>query len=272
MSLRIGYQGEPGAYSEEAALALFSHAETVGQPSFRSVFDALGRSEVDIAVVPVENSLAGPILEVNDLLWEESGISVHGEHLHPIRHCLLGPATDTVTRAISHPQALAQCRDYLARHGIAAVPFYDTAGAARHLAENPEPGLAAIASAAAAQRYGLQVLEAGIQDDPSNCTRFLVVRRGPPLRPEEVAKGSKGMLALMAAHRPGSLVTALTCFADRQVNLTRLDSRPLRDRPFQYLFYLDFEIDVPIQAEAALKALEMDAAEVKLFGCFPADA
>ena len=268
MPIRIAYQGEPGAYSEEAALALFPEAEVLGQVTFQGVFDALSGGRTDLAVLPVENSLAGLVLEVNDMLWETPGLRLRAELVLPIRHCLLG-SPGPVTAAISHPQALAQCRRYLDRNGILAMPFHDTAGAARHLAENPSPGLAAIAGAAAARRYGLEVLAAGIQDDYGNSTRFLVVERGLPGRPGASPPGSKGALAFVAAHRPGSLVEALQCLSTRDVNLTRLDSRPVAGRPFEYRFYIDFEIDDPVAAEAALVALEGSAAEVRLFGCYP---
>ncbi len=267
----ILFQGEPGAYSEEAALALFPGSETVGHTTFTRVFDELCESERAVAVLPVENSLAGIVQEVNDLLWERRGLRVGTEHVHPIRHCLLAAAEGPVHRAISHPQALAQCRRHLEAKGIEPVPFHDTAGAARHLSENSEPGLAAIASAAAAERYGLRVLAAGIQDDPSNRTRFLVVSQGIPERPRTAQDGWKASLAFLAAHRPGSLVAALTALSSRGVNLMRLDSRPLRDRPFEYLFYLDFVIDDPDRAEAALVELEEQAAEVRLFGSYPTE-
>jgi prephenate dehydratase len=268
----VGYQGEPGAYSEEAALALFPSARCYGTRTFAQTFEALGAGAVDAAVLPVENSLAGIVQEVNDLLWLLPGLRVRGEHVQPVVHCLLGHPGEPIRAAMSHPQALAQCRTWLETHGIVAVPVHDTAGAARQLAESPEPGLAAIASAAAARRYGLRVLAEGIQDDSSNRTRFLVVDRSAPDRPRWSRPGEKTSLAFIGAHRPGSLVAALQCFSTRGVNLTRLDSRPLPDRPFEYRFYLDFEIDDPGAAEAALNELEQTAHEVRLFGTYPAAA
>src|SRR5438105_12542372 len=180
---RVGYQGEPGAYSEEAALAILPAAVTVGYPTFSRAFDAVAGREVDAAVLPVENSLGGVVQEVNDLLWERPGLRITGEHVHPIRHCLLGFGGQPVRRALSHPQALAQCRRWLEAHDVEAVPVHDTAGAARQVAEEREPGVAAVASAAAARRYGLEVLAERIQDADSNRTRFLVVDRGRPDRP-----------------------------------------------------------------------------------------
>ena len=222
-------------------------------------------------MLPVENSLAGIVQEVNDQLWRNRGLRVVGEHVHPVRHCLLAASGSVpVKRAISHPQALAQCRQWLLDNNVEPVPFHDTAGAARHLGEVRTPGMGAIASAAAASRYGLVVIAEGIQDDPSNRTRFVVVERGLASRPAAAQPGWKASLAFIAAHRPGSLVASLQAFSSRGVNLTRLDSRPLPDRPFEYLFYLDFEITEPQSAEDALSELEAQAHEVRLFGSYPA--
>src|ERR1051326_1630851 len=264
---RVGYQGEPGAYSKEAALAVLPRASTVGFPTFTRVFDALASREVDAAVLPVENSLGGIVQEVNDLLWERSGVRVSGEVVHPVRHCLLGRG-EPVVRALSHPQALLQCRRYLEARGIQAVSFHDTAGAARAVAEGMVMGNGAIASAAAARRYGLKIIAEGIQDDDSNQTRFAIVDRGPVAQPE--AGLTKASLAFIGAHKPGSLVHALTCFTDRGINLTRLDSRPVPSRPWQYRFYVDFEISDAAAAAEALQALEHEATEIKLFGSYPA--
>src|SRR5215472_1092542 len=230
--------------------------------------DALLAGAVELDVIPVENTLGGIVQEANDLLWERRVLRLVGEHVHPVRHCLLGFAGTEVRRAISHPQALAQTRRYLEARGIEAVPHHDTAGAARDLAEHPEPGLAAIASAAAARRYGLEVLAEGIQDDDSNQTRFVVVERGEPDRPGAARSGSKCSLCFVAAHAPGSLVAALQCLSTRGVNLTRLEARPISDKPFEYRFFLDFQVADTQTAEAALQALESEAHEVRLFGTY----
>src|SRR5438105_1269291 len=169
-AVQVVYQGEPGAYSEEAALCLFPGASTCGQRTFALAFEALLAGEADVAVLPVENTLHGIVQQVNDLLWETPGMRLAREYVHPIRHCLLGRAHTEVRRAISQPEALAQVRRYLEVRGIEPVPFYDTAGAARRVAGHPEPGLAAVASRAAAGRCGLAVLAPDIQDDDSNQT------------------------------------------------------------------------------------------------------
>ena len=264
----IAYQGEPGAYSEEALLRLFPEARPQPCKTFARAFDALTAGEVARAVLPVENSLGGVVQEVNDQLWKRPFLRIVSELVHPIRHCLLGRERERPVRAISHPQALAQCARWLESHGIEPVPFHDTAGAARQLAEWRQPGTAAIASATAGSRYGLDVLARDIQDDDSNRTRFLVIEKGEPVRPAAAAAGSKCSLAFVGAHRPGGLVEALKSFSERGVNLTRLDSRPLPEQPFNYKFYLDFEIADPEPAEAALRSLEEVAAEVRLFGSY----
>jgi len=271
-AVRAGYQGEPGAYSEEALLRIFPDADPIGHRTFTMTVDALLDGSVDVDVIPVENTLGGIVQEANDLLWERRGLRLVAEYVHPVRHCLLGFRGTRVRRAISHPQALAQTRRYLEANGIEPVLHHDTAGAARALAEHPEPGLAAIASAAAASRYGLDVLAEGIQDDDSNQTRFVVAERGEPTRPEAAAPGSKCSLCFVAAHAPGSLVTALQCLSERSVNLTRLEARPIPDKPFQYRFFLDFEVAHPETAELALRELEAAAHEVRLFGTFRAFA
>jgi len=270
--VRIAYQGEPGAYSDEAVAALFPGADAVGYATFRLTFEALAIGAVDSAVLPVENTSAGIVQEVSDLLWELPDLRVVREHVLPVKHCLLG-WPGPVERALSHPQALAQCSRYLHSRQIKPVAFHDTAGAARAVGEQRQPGTAAIASKAAAARYGLYVLAESIQDDSENQTRFVVVEKGTPTRPRDGASASKCSLAFVAAHRPGSLAHALDCFARRNVNLTRLDSRPILGHPFEYRFYLDFSINgeaSPQSAEAALNDLEEAAAEIKLFGTYPA--
>ena len=267
-ALPVAYQGEPGAYSEEALLALFPEAEPLGRRTFTTTFDALLGGQADLAVVPVENTLGGIVQESNDLLWERSGLRLVREHVHPIRHCLLGFASGRVERALSHPQALAQVRHYLEAREIEPVPHHDTAGAARQVAERPEPGLAAVASRAAARRYGLEVLAEGIQDDDSNRTRFVVVERGKPARPAQSTAGSKCSLCFVAAHAPGSLVAALQCLSTRGLNLTRLEARPIPDKPFEYRFFLDFIVGKPEIAEEGLRELEATAHEVRLFGTY----
>ncbi len=268
--MRIAYQGTEGAFSEEAALRYHPGAETLGYPTFHQVFEAVRAGEADRGIVPVENAVAGSINTTYDLLLT-SDLHVVGEVILRVRHCLVAPqgtALEDVREVVSHPQALAQCDGFLARHGIAALVASDTAGAARALAENPVPGRAAIASERAARRYGLVVLKKGIEDFAFNYTRFFVLAR------EEVPRGEgpyKTSVVFAVRHRPGGLYDAIGAFAEAGVNLTKLESRPRRDRPWSYVFYLDFEghVEDPAPARALLSLLRR-AAFVKVLGSYPA--
>lgn len=223
--------------------------------------------DAEAAVLPVENSVAGVVQEVSDQLWAHPGLAVVQEHISPIRHHLLSRGEGPVRRALSHPQALAQCARWLADHQITPVPVHDTAGAAREIAERGGPADGAIASRAAADRYHLQVVAADIADQPSNRTRFLVVRRGPQAAPG--SGPAKLALGLVAEHRPGGLAQVLQVFASNEVNLTRLDSRPVPQQPFNYRFYVDAELADVQQLPALVAALTSATAELRLFGAYP---
>ncbi len=248
--LRIGFQGERGAYGEEATLKLFGpQVEAVPLPSFRSVFEAVSQGRVDGGVLPVENSIAGSVTENVDLLLEFPH-TITGEVSLNIRHCLLAPAGTAmadIERALSHPQALAQCAAFLRQRGITAVPDSDTAGSAKRLSEQRTPRTAAIASRNAAARYGLEVLQEGIQDAPDNHTRFVSVGALPPRQ----GARSRTALALTMENVPGALYRVLGAFAIRGLSVARLEPRPLR-RPGEYVFCLDVEgsKDEPRLAEA----------------------
>ncbi|RDI95792.1 prephenate dehydratase [Meiothermus sp. QL-1] len=270
--LRIAFQGTEGAYSEEASLRAFPEAETIGLPTFHQVFAAVTEGEVDLGVVPVENTTAGIINQTYDLLLE-TDLHVVGELVLKVDHCLLAPPgtrLEDVRKVISHPQGLAQCDGFIARYKLEAIPVYDTAGAARALAENPEPGLAAIASRRAAERYGLVVLAKSIQDFIGNYTRFFVLSREEWPRREGPYKTS---VVFTTRHRPGELLAALKAFADQGINLTKLESRPRRnpDRPFSPIFYADFEghAEDPGPSQALLTLLRR-ASFVKVLGSYPA--
>jgi prephenate dehydratase len=256
-SPRIAFQGERGAYSEEATRGLFGpDVEPIPSPSFRAVFEAVASGKVDGGVVPVENSLAGPVAENVDLLLEFS-VPATGELSLRIRHCLLAPAGTTlreIQRAISHPQALTQCGKFLRQHGIFPVVSTDTAGGAKRVAEEAPPHTAAIASRAAADIYGLTVLQEGIEDSPDNHTRFLSLGAVPPLS----SARSKTAVAFTVEYVPGALHKVLGVFATRGLNFTRLESRPMR-RPWEYIFCLDLEgaREDPLVAEALEEAMRL---------------
>ncbi len=203
------------------------------------VFGQVADGRLDAGVVPVENSLAGTIGETYDLL-KTTSLTVTGETVIPINHCLVSTPTTAladVRQVISHPQALAQCRKYLEGLRAEMVPHYDTAGAARRLAAAQQQGLAAVASREAAELYGLTVLAESIQSGRDNFTRFFRIEREPRPRGER----NKTVIVMSLPHHPGSLFMALASFACRQITLTRIESRPTRHNPWEYVFFLEFE-------------------------------
>jgi len=267
----VAFQGENGAYSQEAIYRQFGE-ETTTLPceTFPAIFQAIQRGRATHGIVPVENALTGTISQVYELLIEYD-FRVQAEVLLPIEHHLLAPAgtaLDEVKRVKSHPQALAQCADTLQRRGWEPIATYDTAGAARELAQHPEPNTAAIASAFAGKLYNLEVLDSGIEDRPGeNSTRFFAVGVDDAQRRDP----SKTSLVFAVRHRPRALYDCLGAFALRNINLTKIESRPMRGRPWQYWFYLDFEGHWRDPgAEAALVDLLRQASIVKMLGSYPA--
>lgn len=265
----VAFQGEPGAYSEEAIRQHFGpDIETVPCRAFEHIFEAVEKGSASYGAVPVENSAAGSINKAYDLLLDHD-LRVHGEILLRIRHNLLAASghTSGIREVRSHYQALAQCEGFLNRSGYTAVPWYDTAGSAKDLAAEPAEGVAVIASKLAAEYYGLEIVQEGIEDLQHNYTRFFVVGKDEAARVEEC----KTSLVFAVPNTPGSLYDALGEFAGRGVNLTKLESRPRRNRPWQYVFYLDFEGHWQDKAPAeALLSLLSRAAFVKLLGSYPA--
>ncbi|MBW3554592.1 MAG: ACT domain-containing protein [Gemmatimonadetes bacterium] len=270
---RVAFQGELGAFSEEAVRALYGEAvEPVPFREFRDAAEAVAAGRVDAAVLPVENSIAGSVGPAYDVLLSLP-LRVIGEVVRPIRHCLLGvpgAAREGVRRAVSHPVALAQCTEFLyARPDIEAVAVYDTAGAAREVAAAGDPAVAAIASRLAGERYGLDVLAADIQDRDDNQTRFYaVVAEAAGAEPEPVGAERKTALVLETRNRPGALVTVLQCFAEHGINLTKLESRP-GPEPWSYRFILEL-----VSADAAAEAAAVQeaggaAVSLRVLGRFP---
>ena len=264
----VAFQGEHGAYSEEAVRQYFgADVETLPCRAFENIFDAVEQGDATYAAVPVENSTAGSINKAYDLLLEHD-LKVHGEILLRVHHCLLTTpgGADAIREVRSHHQALAQCEGYLNRNGYTAVPWYDTAGSAKDLAAHPAEGVGVIASRLAAQVYGLEIVAEQIEDMQSNFTRFFVVGKGDAPR----SATSKTSLVFAVPNTPGSLYDTLGEFASRHVNLSKIESRPRRNRPWQYVFYLDFEghWQDPACSEALVAVLNR-AAFVKLLGSFP---
>ncbi|MCX6028750.1 MAG: prephenate dehydratase [Chloroflexi bacterium] len=266
----VAFQGEPGAYSQEAIFQHFgAQVSTLACPSFDDIFAAVESSQTGYGLLPVENSQAGSITQAYDLLLERD-LRVVGEVKFRVRHCLLAPsgtAIADIRRVRSHPQALAQCERYLKTRGWQAISAYDTAGSARELAASPEPGTAAIASALAGQIYGLDVLDAGIEDSPDNTTRFFLLGRQEP----PPGKHNKTSIVFATLHQPGALHNALGEFASRGINLTKIESRPRRNRPWHYVFYVDLEGHwQDSSVHRALSSLLARTAFIKLLGSYPA--
>jgi prephenate dehydratase len=236
--MKVAFQGEPGAYSEQAVFNYFGTVETRPSESFDAVFDSVIVGECDYGLIPIENSLAGSIHQNYDLLLRHD-LHIVGEYLLRVQHCLIampGVDKDDIKKAISHPQALGQCAAYLRGLGIKAESVYDTAGSVKMLKESAARDTAAIASGRAAEIYGMQILEEGIEDNPENYTRFLAIAR-ETVQPEGEAKTS---IVFTLKNQPGSLFKALSVFALRDLDLTKIESRPLQGKPWEYLFYIDF--------------------------------
>jgi prephenate dehydratase len=220
-------------------------------------------------MLPVENAVAGSVTRSYELLMEHD-LRVHAEVILRVQHMLMAPpgtALDDVTRVRSHPQALAQCQRYLDRHDLDAEPAFDTAGSARDLAADPEPGVAVVASSLAAELYDLEIIDQAIEDYQFNYTRFFVLAvESPPRAPR-----NKTSLIFTTPHQPGALYECMGEFAKRRINLSKIESRPRLNRPWQYIFYLDFEghCQDPV-CEAAIMALLRRSSFVKLLGSYPA--
>lgn len=266
--MRIAFQGEPGAYSEAAALRHADHAETLPCRSFDDVFAAVREGRASHGILPMENSIGGTIHRNYDLLVENE-LPIVGEVELRVDHCLLalpGVTLGEVRTVYSHPQALAQCERFLRDLGVEMSAVYDTAGGAKLVSEGERRDVAALASRRAADVFGLAVLKEGVQDFDANITRFCVIARSPA--PAECAEKTTIVFALPS--RPGSLFKALSVFALRDINLTKLESRPLPGRPWEYMFYV--ELDAPRQSVECTRALmhlgEM-ARWVRTLGSYP---
>ena len=236
---RVAFQGEPGAYSEMAAFHYFPTAALLPAKSFQNVFESLESGKVDFAVVPIENSIEGSVNETYDLLLV-TNMTVCGEIYQKIRHCLIvNPgADDSKIRSVySHPQALAQCRAYLQKKNLEPIATYDTAGAVKMIQQTGMVEAAAIASKRAADLYGMRICEESIEDKKNNYTRFLVLSKI-----QSKPTGNDGTSIIFSVkHIPGALFSILEEFARRRINLTKIESRPTKEVPWEYNFYVDFE-------------------------------
>jgi prephenate dehydratase len=268
---KIAFQGEKGAFSEAAATKYWSTGITpVPMKSFRDVFHSVWKRNCDYGIIPIENSQTGSIHQNVDLLLEYS-VSVVGEIMLKIRHCLLAnPAVrmPDIRRIYSHPQALEQCSEFLSRQKkVEIIPMYDTAGSARFVAEGKINDGAAIASLQAGKDYGLIPLKRGIENHEQNYTRFLIISK-QAISPTRKAKTS---VVFSLKDIPGGLFKALSVFALRDINLLKIESRPLRRGPWKYWFYLDFEGAMLDPASAhAIDHLGEITTFLKVLGSYPA--
>jgi prephenate dehydratase len=236
--MSIAFQGERGAYSEQAVFDYFGNVETRPCESFDVVFDSVVSGASAAGLIPIENSLAGSIHQNYDLLLQHN-LHITGEYLLRVRHCLISfPAVrkEDIRKVISHPQALGQCAAYLRGLGVKTESVYDTAGSVKMLKESGARDTAAIASRRAAQIYEMQILEEGIEDTAENYTRFLAISK-TEAQPAGEAKTS---IVFTLKNQPGALFKALSVFALRDIDLTKIESRPLQGKPWEYLFYIDF--------------------------------
>jgi chorismate mutase/prephenate dehydratase len=267
--VKIAFQGERGAYSESAVYAFFGKkAEVKPCRDFKDVFESVEKQETQFGVVPIENSLEGSVNQTYDLFLKYD-LKVRGEVIVKIDHCLIanpGTRLEAVKAVYSHPQALAQCRNFLEQLGRELIPTYDTAGSVKMLKEKGLKDAAAVASERAAELYGMKVLARDIADNPENYTRFFVLSK----EDSPVTGKDKTSIIFSAAHAPGSLYHALGEFAKRKINLTKIESRPTKQTAWEYNFYLDFEGHRSEErCAAALKALEKYANFIKILGSYP---
>lgn len=267
--MKIAIQGELGSFSQEAAEAMLPSAKVVPCARSREVFDRVKNGSVDGAVIPIENSLAGSVAEHFDLLLSRDVHIVREFRLRIVHNLIAMPGRKfgDVRRVLSHPVALDQCRDLFARSKrLKAEPFYDTAGSVKHVVAERLPDAAAIASRRAAQVYGGKILKAGIEDDKKNFTRFFHILKG---KPRAVRGSNKSSVAFSTKNAPGSLFKALSVFALRDISMSKIESRPLRGRPWEYVFFVDLLRGDDEDLRNALRHLGEITDLVKVLGFYP---
>ena len=287
--MKIAIQGELGSFSHEAAEAMLPRAKVVPCARSIEVFDRVKRGSVDGAVIPIENSLAGSVAEHLDLLLGREVHIVREFRLRIVHNLIALPGTKLgeVRRVFSHPVALDQCRDLFAKNSrLERVPFYDTAGSVKHVVTESLRDAAGIASRRAAAVYGGKILKAGIEDDKRNFTRFFLIERGKiepgkiepgkikrgkprAARNADKAKADKTSLAFSVKNIPGALFKALSVFALRDISLSKIESRPMRGRPWEYVFFVDLLRGDDEDSRNALRHLSEISDLVKVLGIYP---
>jgi prephenate dehydratase len=272
--IRVAFQGEAGAFSEAAAVQLYGdNIVTVPRPTFDATFRAIIDGHADALLVPVENSLAGSVVRVYDLLLE-SELTITAETILPIEMNLIGcpgASLSEIRSVSSHPMALAQCERFFGQHpSIKRLPAEDTAGSVREMLVRGDKTHAAIAGKYAADRYRGEIIAERIQDNAENFTRFVLLQPANHASSCESADARKMSIAMRLAHRPGSLLSSLEPFARNGVNLLKIESRPIHGRPWEYQFFLDVEADAVSRLEEALREVREAAHEVRVLGLYPA--
>ncbi|MBS1842514.1 MAG: prephenate dehydratase [Acidobacteria bacterium] len=275
-SARVAFQGEPGAFSEAAAIQLLGESiTTVPRHTFDSAFAAISEGAADVLLAPVENTLAGSVVRVYDLLLE-SNLSMVAETILQIEHQLIGLPGATLAglnSVSSHPVALAQCEKFFLAHpGLKRVPTEDTAGSVREVMSRGDKSFAGIAARRAAKIYGGEILAENIHDNPENFTRFVLLVP-EALAPQLISPAANKMsIALRLAHKPGALLAALEPFSRHGVNLQKIESRPIHGRPFEYQFYLDVESGSRAALDSALAEVRHSTTLLRPLGLYPSAA
>ena len=269
--MKIAYQGEKGAYSEAAIYHHYGKdVEAIGFETFEDVFEAVKNNKVDLGFLPFENTIAGTIVMNYDLLLKED-VFVIAEVFFKISHSLLshkGNVLENIKIAYSHPHSLEQCRDFLKKHKIKAVPKYDTAGSAKIVKEQNKQEESAIASELCAEIYGLEVLEKNIETNKNNATKFFAFVTKDKV-PKDIKK-EKTSIAFKTKHYPGALINCLQRLAKNNINMTKLESRPLPENPWEYVFYVDLEGGIDNEnVKLALSEMEASSTFVKVLGSYP---
>jgi prephenate dehydratase len=276
--MKIAIQGELGSFSHEASEAMLPRAKVVPCTRSLDVFNRVVRGTVDGAVIPIENSLAGSVAEHFDLMLQREVYIVREFRLRIVHNLIAAPGAKfgDLRRVFSHPVALDQCRDLFAKNRkLEPVPFYDTAGSVKHVLAEKLRDAAGIASGRAAAVYGGKILKAGIEDDKKNFTRFFYVRRGKPLGARRATpktpgkdRADKTSLAFSVKNIPGALFKALSVFALRDISLSKIESRPMRGRPWEYVFFVDLLCGDNEASRNALRHLSEVAELVKVLGVY----
>lgn len=273
-TMRVAFQGEPGAFSEAAAVQLLGEEiQTVPRATFDATFRAIAEGAADALLLPVENTLAGSVVRVYDLLLQ-SPLEICGETILPIEHHLMGcPGAkfEEIRSVASHPMALAQCERFFEAHSeLKRVPAEDTAGSVREMMGRGDKTAAAIAGRRATAHYGAIILREGIQDNAENFTRFVLLLPPGEAKKYHAVDARKMSLAMRLAHRPGALLSSLEPFAKHGVNLLKIESRPIHGKPFEYQFYVDVESERNEELQKALEEVRAATSDLRVLGFYRA--